>query len=383
MIYHILQKAWFKVGIMSTISLDVGNGKISNQSKNKLTSLTHRDFAKHMRQARKNGLEYMVVEPSSHAIYQYRFWPAKFIAVGITNLTHEHLDFHQTMDHYFMTKAQIFYKRLYKHSIGIMPYNFQFKSQLQHKSKVTQLLHFSQDQESSIYAQNIQEHPQIEFQLNIDEKHFNHQDKKLNLSTIHIKSQLLWRFNIDNMMIAAGICKHLQVTNNDIKAWLDSFQSPAGRVEELKLKSGTTVIVDFALTPHALTQLYTSFQKLHYNKQIAVFGATGNRDKKKRPQMWKIATELNDFVFITEDENYDEDGKDIIANIQSGIDNKNYSNYKIVQDRKSAIQEAIRMAGPHDVILLTGMGNFDTRKMGKQQIPRNDKKVVLECDKQT
>jgi len=370
LIYHIMKKAGKKIWIMSTISIDIGQGKWWNLSKDKLTSLTHNDFNRFMQQAKQNGLEYMIVEPSSHAINQYRFWPAKFIAVGITNLTHEHLDFHGTMEHYFRTKAEIFYKKLRPKSIGFMPYDFKFKKKLENKATVKKLYTFSKDYETDIFAKNIQEHPQVEADIYF---HFETEKEK-----IHIKSQLIGSFNLDNILIAAWICKKLWLTNDQITKGIQTFSPPPGRVQAIKTEDNITIVIDFALTPNALTKLYESFQKLNYKKQTAIFGATWNRDKTKRPTMGKIATRFNDFVILTEDENYNEDGQQIISEIENGIDTVHYNNYKVIQDRKNAIDYAIKNAESWDVILLTGMWNFETRKMWKKQISRSDKTVILE-----
>jgi len=379
LIYHILKQSNKKVWIMSTISMDLWTWKMWNISKDKLTSLTHREFNKFMRKAKQNGIEYMVVEPSSHAIHQYRFWPAKFVAVWITNLTHEHLDFHGNMQHYFNTKAKMFSKWLYKHSFGIMPKSFEYWEELKWKSKVDKLLTFSKDDKAEISATNIREHPELEFDLIFNESEFNkwYPNDSEAESILHVSSKFSWLFNIDNILIASGICKHLCLSNKQIVQWIKSCSPLPWRVEIIKTHDSITIVVDFALTPNALTQLYTSFKKLDYNRQIAVFGATWNRDKKKRPIMWKIATELNDFVIITEDENYDEDGMKIMEQIESWIDKQYANKYKLVQNRKIAISEAIKMAWAWDVILLTWMWNFTNRAMGENKIPWDEKAVVL------
>jgi len=365
---------------MSTISMDLGKWKSGNLSRDKLTSLTHWEFNKFMKEAKNNGLEYMVIEPSSHAIHQYRFWPAKFVAVGITNLTHEHLDFHGSMDHYFQTKSKMFSKWLYKYSFGIMPKKFEYADILKKKSNVGKLLTFSKEDKSEVSARNIKEHPELEFDLGFDEVKFNknHPEDKHPESVLHIRSKMSGLFNIDNILIASGICKHLALDNEQIKLWIETCTPLPWRVEIIKTQDNITIVVDFALTPNALTQLYTSFKKMDYKKQIAVFGATGDRDKKKRTLMWKIAVELNDFVIITEDENYSEDGIKIMKQIEKWINSNSHDKYKLIQDRRLAIAESINMADSWDVILLTGMGNFSNRKMWDKKIPWNEKTVAME-----
>jgi len=390
LIYHILKKSWKKVWIMSTISLDVGKWKWKNKSKNKLTSLTHNDFNKYLKEAKKNWIEYMVVEPSSHAIHQYRFRPAKFIAVWITNLTHEHLDFHKTMDNYFKIKSEIFRKKLRKNSIGVAPQNFEYLARLKEVSEVSNFITFDQNWNSDIYVENIREHPELEVTIVFKNKIF-HTDpekkwrngvKSQNtdewLERIRVKTKLVWLFNLDNIMISASICRYLWVSLSDIQKWIESFHNLPWRQDLIKTENNITFMIDFALTPHALKQLYTSMKKLPYERQIAIFGATGDRDKEKRPIMWALSTEINDYTIITEDENYSEDGTTIISEIEVWISPDDKEKYKIIQDRREAIATSIKTAKSGDLIIITWMWNFESRKMWKKQIPRNDEKVLCE-----
>ncbi|MEY3197762.1 MAG: UDP-N-acetylmuramoylalanyl-D-glutamate--2,6-diaminopimelate ligase [Candidatus Parcubacteria bacterium] len=114
----------------------------------------------------------------------------------------------------------------------------------------------------------------------------------------------------------------------------------------LVTKQGVSVMIDFALTPDALSTLYTAVRSMGYQRLIAVFGATGTRDQGKRPEMGRIAIELCDVVVITEDENYSEDGMKIMQHIAAGIDDKDREKYHLVQDRKEAIRYAISVAQP-------------------------------------
>jgi len=143
------------------------------------------------------------------------------------------------------------------------------------------------------------------------------------------------------------------------------FPGLPGRQELVLSDDGITVMIDFALTPDALKTLYTAVRRMGYQRLIAVFGATGDRDQGKRPLMGKIATELCDSVVLTEDENYSEDGNKIIRQIEQGIDSAYHEKYCVVQDRTKAIEHAVSLANPGDIVIVTGMANFTTRAMNE------------------
>lgn len=366
--YRILKQAWYKVWLLTTVSIDVGEGKQDNLTK--LTTLSHRDFCRYMSLAKKHHLTHMVIEASSHALYQFRLRPVKFEAVGWTNLTHEHLDFHRTMDHYFRTKASLFTQTT-SSALGIYPEKFSsdYKDYIQQKSSVKECICFGYDEQADIWVSDIVEDPYLSGIL-----HYQNQD-------IQIQTRLLGQFNMDNIMIACAMTYYVGVSWEDIVPALVSFPGLAGRQEIVEWEDGITAMIDFALTPDALKTLYTDMGRLGYKRLIAVFGATGNRDKGKRPLMWAIATRLCDHTILTEDENYHEDGKTIITEIEAGIDVDKRDTYEIIQDRTEAIQYAINYANPWDMVIVTWMANFTSRAMNEWKIPWNERSVIEEAMK--
>jgi UDP-N-acetylmuramoyl-L-alanyl-D-glutamate--2,6-diaminopimelate ligase len=152
-------------------------------------------------------------------------------------------------------------------------------------------------------------------------------------------------------------------------------------MELVSNKKNLNIIVDFALTPHALTQLYIFVDgiKKQGAKVIGVFGACGERDRGKRPITGEIVSAHTDYVILTDDEPYHEDPKRIIEEISAGINNKlEGENFWKIPDRREAIKKALLLAKPGDFVVVTGMGAENTRGVGNQKIPWNDKKVILE-----
>lgn len=361
MTYHILQQAWYRVGLLTTTSIDVGAWKHQNMTK--LTSLSHRDFAKLCKQARDNGYTHMVIEVSSHALYQWRTRPVRFHAVALTNITREHLDFHRTMEHYARTKCALFSRvdtTAWGCYIQDMPYE-----KILHEVNNTTLTCCWYDASCTVRADSITQTPRLSYTL--------HRGDEL----YQVDTLLLGRFNIDNSMLACSLASQVGIQMWDAVDALVSFTWVAGRQQLLSTKDDIHVMIDFALTPDALVSLYTSVRELWFARSIAVFGATWNRDQGKRPQMWEIATRLCDQVVLTEDENYHEVWLEIIQDIVAGIP-ADRTNWNIVQERKAAIAYAVEQARSWDIIIVTGMADFTTRSMNEWVIPWCEEEVIRE-----
>ena len=356
-LYSILKSAWLNVWIISTVFIDVWVWLVDN--KTHMTSLDHRVFRSLIQQAEQNGITHMIVESSSHAMYQYRSWPIRFAGAGITNLTREHLDFHRTMDHYAKSKAKLF-ERLLPWSIGIIPMDFAYASLFGAQSSKS----FWYNERADIFVDHIVQDPTLSFDLHI----WGEQR--------HIDSQLVWTFNCDNIMIAAYLAHMQWVSVDQISKWVELYTWLPGRQEIINTTEWISVMIDFALTPDALATLYAATRDMWYDRLIAVVGATGNRDQTKRPKMAAVATELCDHVILTEDENYHENGLDIIQQMQAGIDPDYQYKYEIVQDRTDAIHRWLQLAESGDIVIVTGMANYTTRAMNEWNIPWNEREVI-------
>lgn len=249
MIYEILKDANKKVSIVSTISSPGLH----------VTSPDPFIVQKLMKQAVDEGCEYMVLEVTSHAIDQLRFWGIKFEAGVITNITREHLDYHKTFENYRSTKL-----KLLKNSKIPVQY------------------------------------------------------KKLNL-----KLKIPGEYNIENASAAIAVTSALGIDKDLAKKVLQNFQNVSGRMEEIKNKKGIKIFVDFAHTPNGLEQALKALRKLTEGKLIAVFGSAGQRDVGKRPLMGKIAGELADYAVITSEDPRGElemINKQILQGIKKGVD---------------------------------------------------------------
>ncbi len=357
-----MKNAWMKVGLISTVFIDIWDGLTDNETH--MTSLDHKIFWKYIQEAENKGYTHMVIEVSSHALYQYRTRPLMFEWVGCTNITREHLDFHATMDHYVRSKAEL-YARTTPDALWVLPIDFAYTSDFSHDG--LELMKFGYNDAADIWVQNIQENGELKFDLHTKQW------------TARINTRIVWAFNADNMMIAAVLAMRVWLDLEQVVSGLSSFEWLPGRQELVMTKEGVTGMIDFAVTPDGLKTLYMAVRKMGYQKIIAVFGATGNRDQGKRPKMGAIAAQTCDVVIITEDENYHEDGLKIMQAVADWIDHKiTDTKVELVQDRSQAIKRGLELAWPGDVVVVTWMANFTTRAMNEGDIPWNEREVIHE-----
>lgn len=188
-------------------------------------------------------------------------------------------------------------------------------------------------------------------------------------------------FNVENALAASCVALGDGIDLETIKAALSKIKGVPGRLEAIGNDLGVHIIVDYAVTPHALEKLYSFLQSIKKptSKIIAVFGSCGDRDRGKRPIMGKIVSKYADQIILTNEEPYHEDPQKIIDEIAAGIKDKKEGEYfyKII-DRRSAIAKALSMAKPDDIVVITGMGAQDSMIIGDKKIPWNDRKVIEE-----
>ena len=344
MIYQILKAAGKKVSMVSTINAVVG-GK-SLETGFHVTSPSPLLIQKILKDAKESGSEFVVLEVTSHALDQHRFLGIKFDIGVITNITHEHLDYHKTFTNYFNAK-----KKLLK---GI---------------KVAV--------------------------LNKDESHFNKlaskigdkvvtfgksNDADFNPENFPLKLKIPGEFNVLNGLAAVAVCSSLGVNKKIIKQTLANFENLAGRMEEVKNDRGIKIFIDFAHTPNGLKNAIEGLRSLTKGKLIALIGAEGQRDVKKRPMMGEIAQKLADVVILTAvdpREELDEINDQIKkGSLKAGA--KSGENFYVIDDRSKAIKFAIdQLAEKGDTVGIFGKGHETSINLdGKTEIPWSDREAV-------
>lgn len=390
----ILEEAGFTVGMITTVSFKIGDQETMNDT-NKTSLQPWKLYAllKQMKEAHCNAI---VIEVTSHSLDQFRLWGIPFRYVGFTNLSHDHLDYHSTMEEYRAAKLQLFQMK----SVKAAAFNLDDPTSdyMLEKTTAPRRWTFSTETPTKpiratdhIYASNISANSSsASFTLHTEDEQ------------ARVQLQLPGRFNIENALCAAAICLNLNLKIGSIVAGLQNLQKVAGRLEKIESRRGFTVIVDYAHTPDSLEKLYSTLRGDVRGRLIAILGATGDRDRTKRPIMGALAARFCDYVFVTDEEPYTEDPQEIIEEIAKGVP-RGRSLFKPtrvqqkaerpiiikqgsesgegiwwwkIADRKQAIERAISLCKMDDVVLLTGMGSQNFRIVGTQQTPWNDRDVV-------
>ena len=270
------------------------------------------------------GCKAVVMEVSSHALKLGRVNTLKFDYAILTNITEDHLDFHKTYKDYYKTKMSIF-KKL--------------------KKKGTKI--------SDIKIEN----------YDINKDYFKYNNKIYN-------TKIKGEYNIKNIIPSIII---LDKMNIDSRKIIPQLCLPPGRMQIINYKNNS-IIIDYAHTPDAMEKIISTVKIMNHNRIITIFGCGGNREKEKRPKMGEIASLLSDYVILTNDNPRDENPKEIIREIKQNMNN----NYKIIYDRKKAIQEGIKMLKENDVLLILGKGHEEYQIIDNKKIFFSDLYTVYD-----
>jgi len=339
LIYEILKAAGYKTSMISTVHAVIA-GK-SYDTGFHVTTPNPYFVQKYLREAAEHGDTHVVLEVTSHALSQYRVFGVKFAVGVITNVTHEHLDWHKTFENYLRTKLTL----LRKASIAVvnrdeaevynraMPY-------LRRKTVVTYGIR---------------------------------RDAIVSLKNHALRTKLLGEFNQYNCLAALATAYALKISKKVALDAVAQFPGVVGRMEIMQ-REPFTVIVDFAHTPNAIDKALKSARAFTKKRLIHVFGSAGLRDHTKRPMMGKASGTYADVIVLTEEdyrtENIDTIMDEIAAGIPPGPQIYRYPN------RQNAIDFATQLAKPGDLVIVTGKGHEKSLARGKTEYPWSDQSAV-------
>lgn len=371
MIFHILQKCGQKTAKISSVSFSKGNESWENTTKR--TTVSPFVLQKFLKECVNEGYQNVVLEISSHALSQKRVFGVDFNIAVLTNISHEHLDYHKTMEELISTKKLLFSKYLEKGGIAILNADESFIIDWQNelKNKIT-IKTYSLKNSADYRGENFQDMENgIKFSLNQKE----------------VFIPIYGSFNAENALASIAVAENVGISQENIISSLSSFSAVPGRLQNMDFGQDFEIFVDFALTPKAFESVLAYLKQRTGGRLISVFGCTGDHDKEKRPIMGKSASKLADIIVLTDDETYTEDGQKIRDDIKAGIfGDKDYNDreddtFFEIADRKMAIEQALQMAKPNDTVVVSGMGSLKSRNMGGKEIPWNDKEVVADVFK--
>ena len=358
----ILRASGRKVGTYTTAFFDINGEQIPNNLNATIDSTF--ELQKMLARMKKAGVEDLVLEVTSHSLLQHRTWGIPCDVAVMTNLTQDHLDYHKTMENYAAAKGKLFARRPRFIVLNRDDEWFEFFNKYPAgELKMTYGSH--EAAECRIVGANM--HKQgTDVTLQID-----HQTE------IKFATRLAGKFNVYNATAAAAATYMLHVDIEHIVGGIESLEAIPGRLEHVPVKKPYDIIVDYAHTPDALHNLLETLKNLTKNRVILVFGATGDRDKEKRPLMGEIAANFADRIILTDEETYSENPDQIREMVMQGIEQEGGgAKTEEIADRKAAIEKALSIARPGDTVIITGMGHERFRVMDGKKIAWNDAEVV-------
>ncbi|HLF31806.1 MAG TPA: UDP-N-acetylmuramoyl-L-alanyl-D-glutamate--2,6-diaminopimelate ligase, partial [Xanthomonadales bacterium] len=325
------------------------------------------DLQEILAKMRDRGLEYVVMEVSSHALEQDRVFGTDFDIALFTNLTQDHLDYHITMEEYFGAKLRLFQDLKPKGAIkirGVINLDDPWGRQIIGEMKFP-CLSYSLTDKGDIIAR--------ECSVGSDGVSFT---AVTPVGKFSIKSKLAGRHNIQNMLASIGAACALDIPAKVIQEGIAGVENVPGRLEKVSEGQDFEVFVDYAHTEDALRNLLSAAKEITRGKIITVFGCGGDRDRGKRPKMGKAASDMSDIMIITSDNPRGEDPLAIIEEIETGISGlKRGKDYFAVEDRSSAIKMAINLAMPGDTVILAGKGHEDYQIIGGKRLHFDDREA--------
>jgi len=362
LIERILAVAGQPTAIIGTTGIKIANDTYTTTN----TTPESIELQKTFHMIRERGLHCVAMEVSSHALDLGRTRGIDFDIAVFTNLTQDHLDYHQTMEQYREAKGLLFAQlgNAYgdqRRKIAVLNVDDPASSYYANITSA-QLITYGCDQEAMVRAEKIRVTAQsTSFLL--------HTFK----GSIEVQLQLLGKFNVYNALAAAAVALGCGCTLTQIREGLESVSGVDGRLELVESDLPITCLVDYSHTPDSLKNALITIQEFAKKRIICVVGCGGDRDKKKRPKMARIAEQYSDLVVITSDNPRSEKPEDIIEDMIEGLTEHHY---EIRVDRKDAIQYAIEQAEPDDVILIAGKGHETYQEIQGVRYPFDDREVA-------
>ncbi len=355
MIRDIMLASGKKIGMIGTIYNTYADKKIESYR----TSPESLELHKLLKDMVDSGIEYVVMEVSSHALELFRVHGIKFEIGVFTNLAREHLDFHSDMDSYLNAKAKLFDQSIF----GVINADDIYTPKLIKKVKC-KYVRYGLDNEANISATDIRiNNNYVDFKMYIN--------KQLQTITVPIPG----KYTVYNAIAAVAVTSMLGAQMEDVLKGLAQVKVP-GRSEIVDIGKSFAVLIDYAHNPSSLEAILMNTKKYVKGRVILVFGCGGNRDTTKRAKMGEIAGKYADFTVITTDNPRDEKPSSIAKDIEQGINTTN-GLYKVIENRKEAIEFAMRIAWKNDTVILAGKGHETYQELAKgRKIHLDEREIV-------
>jgi UDP-N-acetylmuramoyl-L-alanyl-D-glutamate--2,6-diaminopimelate ligase len=363
-VQKMLSNSGLKTGLMTTVAYGV-NDDIRAQTQH-MTNVPIPELMKRLKWMKAQGVEWLVLETTSIALDQYRIWGVPYSVAVLTNITQDHLDYHGTMERYIAAKQRLFalaQRNRRGLQMGIANADDQNGASF---AAVTQNRVLYGIESGEVRATDIKLAADgVVYTANAPDE------------TYQIKSALPGSFNVYNTLAAVCVGRAVGLRRELIEQGIAALSGVAGRMERIEEGQGFTVVVDYAHTPDALENVLTALKGATTGQLAIVFGATGDRDKSKRPLMGEVVSHIADKIYLTDDETYTEDPRAIQNAVYEGIKAAGgETKTERIDDRLDAIRAAFKAAKPGDTVLLAGIGHEDYRNMGGEKVAWDERDVA-------
>ena len=350
LIHRMLHEAGYKVGLMSTVAYGVGDD-IRPQIHH-MTNVSVPELIQRLKWMKSQGAEWLVLETTSHALAQHRVWGIPYSVAVMTNVTHEHLDYHSTFENYLNAKLELF-RLANRNTSGLRtgiinaedPNAEQFAAAI--KNPITYGL-----EQGELRASQVRLTPAgSQYAATIGEDEY--------LINCHLPGS----FNVSNSLAAVAVGRAVGLSKQQIEQGIAALEGVEGRMTRIDEGQDFDVIVDFAHTPDSFEKLFKDLKPVVKGKLIVMFGSAGRRDEAKRAVQGKLAGQYADEVIVTEEDDRDVDGAEIMNQIAGGAEEAGKVREKdlfLVHDRTEAINFAVKRARTGDTVLLLGKGHEKT-----------------------
>lgn len=349
-ISNVLSLLGKKVGIIGTLGAGLFGEKIDTGFTTPDPEILHYYFDKLYKQ----GVEYVVMEASAHAIELKKLYGIKFECVLFLNLSQDHLDFFGNMQNYYFAKKKLFDK-FYTNNAIICVDN-SYGKMLKNEINIPHKTFSTGNEKADFLAKNIKcETNGISFEMD----------------NIKYSCPLCGKFNVENTLGAICVLKEIGISDLQIMSTLKDVQEVEGRFNKIDFR-GASIIVDFAHTPDGLEKILCAVKGMEHNRILCVFGCGGNRDKKKRPIMGSVVEKYSNVAIVTSDNPRFEEPMKIIQDIEKGMKKKHY----VFEDRSEAIAFAISILREKDCLVIAGKGGEKVQIIGDKHLPYNDFEAI-------
>ena len=372
-IYQILQTAGINAGMISTVNAQIGDEVLDTGFH--VTTPESPSVQYYLWKMKEAGITHVVLETTSHGLAQHRVTGCEFDIAVVTNITHEHLDYHGSYEEYLHTKGILFasltktpLKPFFSNRIGVINKDDQSYEYLNGICQSSQI-HYSLTPDADIWPENIK--------IESEGLSFTAKGKEF---SAEVYSHLPGQFNISNVLAAMSVGIFGLNLKPDLAAkGIRNMLAVPGRMESIKLGQNFQAIVDFAHTPNALENAILTLRKITSKRVITIFGSAGLRDREKRHMMAEKSAQLADITIITAEDPRTESLDAILNEMQNAAINVGAELGKtlfIVPDRGNAIELGVRLAEPGDVVVACGKGHEQSMCFGQKEYPWDDRTAM-------